>query len=128
MKSYKYLIFTFLAFVLALGGASFAASKGNSAFQGSISVKGKSKSDYSGLAKISIQEAIASATSSSDGKVIEAALDNEDGFLVYEIELLLPNQHRQEILVDAGDGKILLTKEKKAKKSSKDDDDDEDED
>jgi uncharacterized membrane protein YkoI len=106
---------------------SVANAKDKHAIQGSISIKGKSKSEYQSLAKISVQEAISIATKSTSGKVTEAALDKETGYLVYEVDVLMPDQSRKELLIDAGDGKILLTKEKN-KKNSKEDDDDEDDD
>lgn len=108
----------------ALAG-TFSFAKDKTTIHGSISVKSKSKSEYSSLAKISLQDAIAAASKGTTGKVIEAALDREDGFLVYEIEVLMPNQVKKEVLVDAGNGQILLTKEKKAKSDDDDEDDEE---
>lgn len=114
------------ALLFGLGGYSVASAKDKAAIQGSIAIKGKSKSEYSSLAKISLQDAIAAAGKSTSGKVTEAALDKENGFLVYEIEVTMPDQSRKELLIDAGDGKILLTKEKNKKNSKEDDEDEED--
>ncbi len=125
MKASKFAVLAVAISILSWGGTSFAGAKDRNPIQGSIAVKGKSKSEYLPLAKLTVQDAIAIATKTTSGKVTEAALDKEDGFLVYEVEVLMPNQTRKELLIDAGDGKILLTKEKN-KKSSKDDDDDED--
>jgi hypothetical protein len=105
---------------------SSASAKSKPSIQGSIPVKGKSKLEYSALAKISVQEAIAAAGNATSGRVIEVALDRENGFLVYEIEMIMPNQSRKELLIDAGNGKILLTKDKKI--SSDDEEDEKDED
>lgn len=117
-----------LVLCASLGSLTFARAKNKPAIQGSISLKGKSNPDYSELAKISLQDAIAAAIKSTPGKVTEAALDKEDGFLVYEIEMTMPDQNRKELLIDAGDGKILLVKEKNKKKSEDDDDEEEDDD
>ncbi|MBL7715129.1 MAG: PepSY domain-containing protein [Bdellovibrionales bacterium] len=120
MKS-KLVYLSTLGLFLCLGQIEVFA-KSRTTIEGSISVKGKSKSEYSSLAKISLQDAIAIATKSAPGKVIEAALDREDGFLVYEIEVIA-TPGKKELLIDAGNGKILLTKEKG--KSTDDDEDEE---
>ena len=91
--------------------------------QGSIAVKGKSKSEYSSLAKITLQDAIAAATKSTSGKVLEAAIDRDNGFLVYEVKVLMPDQTKKEIIVDAGNSKILLTKDKKSVSEEDDEED-----
>lgn len=88
-----------------------ACAKDKPKIQGSISLQGKSKNDYSAMAKISLQDAIAIAAKEHPGKVIEVSLDKEDGFLVYEIEILTPSHTRKEILIDAGTGKTLLVKD-----------------
>lgn len=118
---------TLFALVLGFSQVSRDAfAKGRAAIQGSISVKDKAKSEYSALAKISIQDAVSAATKTTSGKVTEAALDREDGFLVYEVEVQMPDQTRKELLIDAGNGKVLFTKEKNAKKSKEDDEEDDD--
>lgn len=109
--------------ILGLASSSGALAKDKTKIHGSIAIQGKSKAEYSTLAKISIQDAIAIATKAAEGKVIEAALDREDGFLVYEIEVLMPHQIKKELLIDAGDGKVLLSKEKKSKSSEENEDD-----
>ena len=86
--------------------------------EGSIPLKGKSKSEYSSLAKISLQEATAIALKQVPGKIVEAALEKEDGFLVYEVDVLTESRDKKEFLIDAGTGKVLLIKDP----TSKDDD------
>ncbi len=127
MKRIKMNSLTAVVAVCASLFAVPAMSKGKTPFTGSISVKGKSKSEYSTLAKISLQDATAAATKATSGKVLEAALDREDGFLVYEIEILMANGSKKELLIDAGDGKVLLTKDKGKKFFGDDDDKDDDE-
>ena len=101
--------FGFLITAFLLSDISMA--KERQTFTGSISLVGKSKSHYLELAKITLQEAVAIATKTTSGKVIEAALDKENSFLVYEIELVMPDHSRREVLIDAGNGQILLTKD-----------------
>jgi len=40
-------------------------------------------------------------------RILEVELENEDGRLVYEIEYLAANQHKQEVYVDARSGELL---------------------
>jgi uncharacterized membrane protein YkoI len=60
------------------------------------------------LAGITAQQAITAAvTSQNGGTVKQVALQNEDGFLVYDIELVSADQKVHDIKVDAGNGAIL---------------------
>lgn len=55
-------------------------------------------------AKITIQQAIAIAEAEIGGKASEVELDNEDGNLVYEVEI-----GEKEVVIDAVNGKVLYT-------------------
>lgn len=113
MKTSQFAILAVLVVGSGFASVENAFAKDKASFQGSISTKGKSKSEYSTLAKISLQDAIAVATKTTSGKVIEAGLDSESGFLVYEIEVSMPDRTRKELLIDAGDGRVLHTKDEK---------------
>jgi len=58
-------------------------------------------------AKISIQQAVNAAMSRDNGAVQRVELENEDGFLVYNVELVSADKKLREIKVDAGNGNIL---------------------
>ena len=58
-------------------------------------------------AKITVQQAINAAMSHQGGTVLRTELQNEDDFLVYNVELVSADKKVYEIKVDAGDGKIL---------------------
>ena len=63
-----------------------------------------------GLASITAEQAIATAKSSpqgSGGKLLRVELQDEDGFLVYNVELVSPDKKVREIKVDAGANTIL---------------------
>jgi uncharacterized membrane protein YkoI len=63
-----------------------------------------------GLASITAEQAIATAKSSpqgSGGKLLRVELQNEDGFLAYNVELVSPDKKVREIKVDAGANTIL---------------------
>src|ERR1700730_16069483 len=58
-------------------------------------------------AKISIQQAVNAAVSRYNGAVQRVELENEDGFLVYNVELVSADKKLHEVKVDAGNGNIL---------------------
>ncbi|CAN5492777.1 hypothetical protein BH10BDE1_BH10BDE1_23330 [soil metagenome] len=90
--------------------------------KGSISAKGISKADYPKTAKISASDAGKTAASISGGNVLSVGLENEDGFLVYAVEVAGTPTGQHEILVDAGNGKILADMRHSGDRKSDNDD------
>ena len=58
-------------------------------------------------AKLSMEEAIATANAKFPGQVLEAELENEHGQAVYEIEIASTTGTVTEITVDAQSGELL---------------------
>ena len=58
-------------------------------------------------AKLSMEEAIATAKAKFPGQVLEAELENEHGQAVYEIEIASTTGTVTEITVDAQSGEVL---------------------
>lgn len=103
--------------------ASVAQEASTDSIQGTIKVT--EGDDFESLAQISLEEAQAVALREVPaGAITESELDDEDGYLVYEIELLQDGQEF-EVLVDAGNGAVL---EVERDDDSDDDDDDDDDD
>ena len=98
---------------LATTGVGLAKSGTNEPIKGSIRVKRQAEAEFPALAKISMAQAMDAALAAVPGKVLKAELDDENGFLLYEIEVVTANKTVMEIKVDAGDGKILATKQDK---------------
>ena len=69
--------------------------------------EGKQEAAQASLAKLTVQQAIDAAVSRQSGTVLRVELQNEDGFLVYNVELASADKKVHEIKVDAGDGSIL---------------------
>jgi hypothetical protein len=65
------------------------------------------RATYASLAKITFQQALDAALSRQNGKAIKAELQDEDGFLVYNVEVVTSDQKRHEVKVDAGNGSVL---------------------
>ena len=70
-------------------------------------------------ASVSMNSAIEIALQQVPGNVIGAEFENEDGQIVWEVEILAANKEVYELEIDATSGKVLEQKK---------DDDDEDED
>ena len=78
-------------------------------FKGSIAVTQHSKQTLD-LARVTLVEAIATAkTQVHAGQIVEAELEVEDGFLVYGFDFLATSGTKTKTLVDAGNGKVLVT-------------------
>jgi uncharacterized membrane protein YkoI len=71
--------------------------------------EGNQEAAQANLTTIPVQTAINTAVSSQGDTVLRAELQNEDGFLVYNVEIVVPGDKRvHEVKVDAGGtGKIL---------------------
>lgn len=74
---------------------------------GSIKIGTFHKEEHSGLAKVTIQDAISAATKNVPGKAIEAQLESKDGYLVYEVKVISPDKKITDVYVDAGNSAIL---------------------
>lgn len=79
--------------------------------KGTIKTAGHTKAEYPALAKVSCMEAIKVATDLISGKVIECKLEDEDGFLVYGVEIMSKDNTMIEVQVDAGSGRALASEE-----------------
>jgi uncharacterized membrane protein YkoI len=98
---------------VALDGA-YAATTSSPSYQSSITVGDTGDGEhaeaarYMELAKIDAGKAMAAAQTRVPGKVLSAALDNENGNLVYSV-VITPTAGgpAQDVKVDAGNGVVL---------------------
>jgi uncharacterized membrane protein YkoI len=74
---------------------------------GTIKIYKFDESTYPDMTKITFDHAISIALKECPGKLLEAELDVEEGYLVYEIEVVTAEKNIMEILVDPGNGSIL---------------------
>ena len=74
---------------------------------GSLSIKGDDEAGFVEMAKISFDSAMKEALKAVPGKVIKAELENEDGYLVYGVEVARADRQISGVKVDAGNGKVL---------------------
>jgi uncharacterized membrane protein YkoI len=89
--------------------AACAEDPKETAIHGTIQLpnEGNQEAAQASQAKITVQQAITAAVSRQSGTVLRAELQNEDGFLVYNVELVSADKRVHEIKVDAGNGSIL---------------------
>lgn len=80
------------------------------AVQGSLKIGNVSEADYPGLAKVSFEDALRAASGKDRVSFLSAELEKENGALVYEIELVRSDKKVNEVIVDAGNGKVLSQK------------------
>lgn len=59
------------------------------------------------LAKISADDAVKAATAAVPGTAGPAELDDEDGNLVYEVEVTKDDKTSVDVIIDAGNGEVL---------------------
>jgi len=110
--------------MFAAGAAAKDVKKGD--FTGSIKAGKNDEAALSDLAKISLVSAIDAALKQVPGQALRAELENENGFLVYGVEIVSADRQVMEVKVDAGNGAILKTaadakdSEKKGEKQDED--------
>jgi len=97
-----------------LGAAVLAAEPkegsepGDEPIHGTIAVARKTpESDYAGMAKIGLNEALQTSLKRVHGTPIRAELKEDDGFLVWEVDIVTKGKQVKEVSLDAGTGKEL---------------------
>jgi len=99
---------------LAVAGISFAEADSAPRIQGTIPVTTQQEADFPAMAKVSLNQAMEAALKSNTGRVMKAELEDENGFLVYSVEVVTPDHNTMEVVLDAGSGKVLSMHEDKA--------------
>jgi len=93
--------------VLATIGTIFAESDGGDVLGGAIRIDKQVEADFPAMARISSVRAEQTALAAVRGKVLKMELENEDGLLVYSVEVVTPSKTIMDVMVNAGSGKVL---------------------
>lgn len=96
-----------LAGFIALSGVVMARDGRNEVQHGTISVSDHDEAAYPSLATVTFEQAVQKTIEAVPGSVLKAELEDENGFLVYGIEMVTPDLKVMEIKVDAGSGEVL---------------------
>jgi uncharacterized membrane protein YkoI len=99
---------------LAVAGASFAKSDDSEIRDGTIRLEKQVEADFPALAKLTSDQAVAKALDAVKGKVLNTELENENGFLVFGVEVVTADKAIVDVKVDAGSGKVLAMDQDKA--------------
>jgi uncharacterized membrane protein YkoI len=75
----------------------------------------KGKVEMAGAAKVTIDQAVKTASDKVPGKVIEAELESEHHKLIWEVEVVTAENKVMEIHIDAETGAVIDVEEEKAK-------------
>ena len=94
---------------LAVAGTGFAKSDEGEIRNGTIRIGKQAEADFPAMARLTADQADQKALAVVQGKVLKTALENENGYLVYGVEVVTANKSIMEVKVDAGLGKVLAT-------------------
>ena len=122
MKNIKCLILTVATAALLL--APNLKAEDETPLQGTIAVdKGVPEYKLVSQAKVTLSEALKTASAEQKGTPLKAELENEKGFLIWTVEFA-EGANVMEVVIDAGSGKILATEKEtpKTEKAEKDGD------
>ncbi|MFF5335090.1 PepSY domain-containing protein [Streptomyces sp. NPDC013181] len=100
----KIVIGVVTAAVLAGGGAATAAALADGDSHGSGDGRGEARS---AAARVAVGDAVAAAVKAVPGTVTEAELDDEDGRVVWELDVYGSDRSWHDVTVDADSGKVL---------------------
>ncbi len=75
----------------------------------SIQVRNDDKAGFVDMTNFTLDSAVQAALRAVPGKALKAELRNEDGYLVYEIEVIKTDHLATVVEVDAGNKKVLRT-------------------
>jgi predicted small secreted protein len=77
--------------------------------------KKNGKAEMAGAAKVTIDQAVKTASEKVSGKIIEAELEHKHNKLVWEVEVVTPENKVMEVHIDADTGAVIDVEEEKAK-------------
>ncbi len=95
---------------IIISGAGISGA-GEMSYHSTIQVNNVSEAKYAGMAKISLEAAVNTARQQIPGEVLQAELENENGSLIYGVEIVKPDHSTVDVKIDAGNGRILKTEE-----------------
>jgi uncharacterized membrane protein YkoI len=93
----------FLTALIIIGAVSAQQTK----HTGSIQIKSDDEAGFVGRAKIPLDSAVKAALTAVPGKILKVGLENENGYLVYGVEVVKANRQISDVKINAGDGRVL---------------------
>jgi uncharacterized membrane protein YkoI len=101
--------------------ASVIATAGGLAYAKSSGSENDAIADLA-KAKITLSQAVTAAEAHAGGKAVKAELEGERGTVVFDVEIVTPDNKVFDVKLDAADGKVLSSKPDEGDRGEKDDD------
>ena len=114
MKQLVGMLALVVGMILALNGPAWSDQKGKGKKDES-----KETVEMAAVAKVTIDQAIKTATEKIPGKVVEAELEKKHGMLVWEVEVVTAENKVMEVHIDAESGAVIDVEEEKPEKDMK---------
>ena len=92
---------------LVVFGGSITRAEEQDVQSGTITVQKQKENSFPDIAEITLIQAVKTSLTKVKGKALKAELENENGFLVYGVEIVTPDKFIMDVKVDAGSGKVL---------------------
>lgn len=99
---------------VAVSAPAFAKENQAEISSGSIRLEKADEARFPDLAKVTFVQAAQHALAEVPGKVLKAELEDENGFLVYGVEVVTADRTVVDVKVDAGSGKVLAKERDRA--------------
>jgi uncharacterized membrane protein YkoI len=96
---------------LVVTGSSFAQSDDGEVCNGTIPVVHQAEADFPAMARITLDQAVQKALATAQGRVLKTEIEDENGYLVYGIEVVGADKSIVDVKVDAGSGKVLAVEQ-----------------
>jgi len=105
MRPHAFTIFTFAVVLMAgtLTGGGLAYADGKD--------KEDDKATMAAAAKVTIEQAVKTASQKVPGKIIEAELETKHNRLVWEVEIVTSDKKVMEVHIDAASGAVIDVEE-----------------
>lgn len=106
MRQIAMVVVLALGMLWALGGTALAGKKGEKG------EKHKNKVEMAEAAKVTIDQAVKTASEKVPGKVIEAELEKKHDKTVWEVEIMTDDKTIKEVHIDADSGAVIDVEDK----------------
>lgn len=114
MKQLLGMMVVAISVILALNGPAWSDQQGKGKKDES-----KETIEMAATAKVTIDQAIKTASEKVPGKVVEAELEKKHGTLVWEVEVVTGENKVMEVHIDAESGAVIEVEEEKPEKDMK---------
>ena len=114
MKQLLGVIVLAIGVMLVLNGPAWSDQKGKGKKD-----EAKETVEMAATAKVTIDQAIKTASEKVPGKVVEAELEKKHNTLVWEVEVVTAENKVMEVHIDAESGAVIDVEEEKAEKAMK---------